>query len=91
MVDIADNIARQHRRAGLLNPSDWQALRHGFMGMYWDGGHIALEEILAMQTTLLLQHVGVSPQLYSDPARRHGLGLPHALQSLCDAVPVGGD
>lgn len=54
---------------GILNPSDVQALRHGWIGMYWDGGHIALEEVLAMQTTLLLQHVGLNRDLYTDPKR----------------------
>ncbi|CUG93464.1 Hypothetical protein, putative [Bodo saltans] len=54
---------------GMLNPSDVQALRHGWVGMYWDGGHIALEEVLAMQTTLLLHHVGLNKSLYTDAKR----------------------
>jgi hypothetical protein len=54
---------------GMLNPSDVQALRHGWVGMYWDGGHIALEEVLAMQTTLLLHHVGLNKALYTDPKK----------------------
>jgi hypothetical protein len=54
---------------GMLNPSDVQAIRHGWVGMYWDGGHIALEEVLAMQTTLLLHHVGLNRELFCDPSR----------------------
>ena len=36
-----------------------------------------------MQTTLLLQHVGLNPQLYADPGRRVGMALPEPLRSLC--------
>ena len=39
--------------------------------MYWaPGSHsIALEEVLASNTTLLLQHVTLNPDLWLDPAR----------------------
>ena len=57
-------------QAGILNPSDVQAIRHGWVGMYWDGGHVALEELLATCTTLLLHHVGVCRELYEDVNRR---------------------
>ena len=43
--------------------------------MYWDGGHVALEELLAMQTTLLLHHKGVNATLYTDPNRWQPLQL----------------
>ena len=56
-----------------LSRSHPHILVQGYIGMFWDGGHIALEEILAMQTTLLLQHKGISPDLYSDPKRRRPL------------------
>jgi hypothetical protein len=76
MVDTAIFLSKQScsggdtaARIGLLNPSDVQAMRHGWIGMYWDGGHIALEEVLAMQTTLLTHHVGLNPSLYSDESR----------------------
>ena len=69
MVTLAADIARLGYTAGILNPSDVEAMRKGYLGMYWDGGHIAVEEILAMQTSLLLQHVGVNPDLFSDPTR----------------------
>jgi len=69
MIAFADHFARHGHRAGILNPSDAVAVRQGYIGMYWDGGHVALEELLAMQTTLLLQHKGVNPALYRDPTR----------------------
>ena len=55
MVAVAALLAERGIPAAILNPSDPEAVRCGKMGMYWDGGHIALEEILALQTTLLLQ------------------------------------
>ena len=55
MVEIASHIARVGHAAAILNPSDVEAVRRGKIGMFWDGGHAALEEILALQTTLLLQ------------------------------------
>eukprot|EP01060_Flectonema_neradi_P001489 TRINITY_DN10899_c2_g1_i2.p1 TRINITY_DN10899_c2_g1~~TRINITY_DN10899_c2_g1_i2.p1 ORF type:complete len:563 (+),score=97.68 TRINITY_DN10899_c2_g1_i2:85-1689(+) len=69
MVEIASHIARLGHTSAILNPSDVEAVRRGKIGMFWDGGHAALEEILALQTTLLLQHVGVNPQLWTDPSR----------------------
>eukprot|EP00995_Heteronema_vittatum_P002015 NODE_1287_length_1009_cov_288.404167_g894_i0.p2 GENE.NODE_1287_length_1009_cov_288.404167_g894_i0~~NODE_1287_length_1009_cov_288.404167_g894_i0.p2 ORF type:complete len:155 (-),score=55.90 NODE_1287_length_1009_cov_288.404167_g894_i0:157-621(-) len=75
MVALADHLARQGLTAGLLNPSDVQAVRQGYIGMYWDGGHIALEELLAMQTTLLLQHRGINPELYTDPKRVQAIAV----------------
>ena len=57
-------------QSGILNPSDVQAIRHGWIGMYWDAGHVALEELLATCTTLLLHHVGLCRELYEDPKRQ---------------------
>ena len=78
MMCLADHLSRQGQRAGILNPSDVQAVRRGYIGMVWDGGDIALEELLAMQTTLLLHHKGVNPTSYTDSKRwkplRLGLG-----------------
>lgn len=51
---------------GMLNPSDWEAIMHGKLGMYWNGGHIALEEVIALTTTLLLHHGDVLSELYYD-------------------------
>eukprot|EP01012_Entosiphon_sulcatum_P027669 TRINITY_DN33366_c0_g1_i1.p1 TRINITY_DN33366_c0_g1~~TRINITY_DN33366_c0_g1_i1.p1 ORF type:complete len:419 (-),score=82.28 TRINITY_DN33366_c0_g1_i1:7-1263(-) len=76
MVAIANHLAQANHNAGILNPSDVQAIRQGRIGMFWDGGHVALEEILAMQTTLLLQHRGVNPALFSEPKRRVPIDLP---------------
>lgn len=66
MMGLADYIARHNAdaRVGILNPSDPVAVRKGAMGMYWNGYHIALEELMAVQTTLLLQHVNVNPVLW---------------------------
>ena len=75
MMDIAIQLSRNKKRTGILNPSDVQALRHGWIGMYWDDGHIALEEIIGMQTTALLQHVGLNPKLYTDETRHHEVKL----------------
>ena len=80
MMCLADHLSRHGQRAGILNPSDVEAVRKGYIGMYWDGGHIALEKLLAMQTTLLLHHKGVNPTLYTDSKRwkplRLGLATP---------------
>jgi hypothetical protein len=70
MVALAAMLSDAGYRTGLLNPSDVEALRRGYVGMYWDGGHIALEEVLALQTTLLLHHANVTPALFHDKARR---------------------
>eukprot|EP01062_Namystynia_karyoxenos_P056731 TRINITY_DN47651_c0_g1_i1.p1 TRINITY_DN47651_c0_g1~~TRINITY_DN47651_c0_g1_i1.p1 ORF type:complete len:728 (+),score=138.14 TRINITY_DN47651_c0_g1_i1:104-2185(+) len=70
MVTVAEVLAAKGQRSAILNPSDPTAVRRGYVGMYWDGGHMALEEILALQTTLLLQHRGVNPELWEDRRRR---------------------
>ena len=75
MMSLADHLSRKGHKAGILNPSDIQAVREGYIGMYWDGGHVALEELLAMQTTLLLHHKGVNPTLYTDAGRWKPLRL----------------
>ena len=67
MMSLALQIARELRlRLGIMNPSDVVALRRGNIGMYWDGGHVALEEVMAVQTTILLHHRGVNPTLFTD-------------------------
>jgi hypothetical protein len=48
-----------------LNPSDKKAVLGGSLGLYWLGGHIALEELIAVQTTLLLQHKSFNPEAWS--------------------------
>lgn len=78
MVTVARKFAEAGLHSGILNPSDAWAVRGGYIRMYWDGGDIALEEILAQQTTLLLQHWGVNPQLYTDPSRWRPVPLPPA-------------
>jgi hypothetical protein len=59
----------QQTVVGILNPSDVLAIRRGWIGMYWDGGHIALEELMALQTTMLTQHVGLNRELFTTPER----------------------
>jgi hypothetical protein len=65
MIDLADRLSRDHPDAvvGILNPSDACAVRGGYLGMFFDGGSgtFALEELLALQTTLLASHVGFNP------------------------------
>ena len=51
-------------RAGIVNPSDVVALRTGSIGMYWDGGHVALEEVLFTQLLLCIQHRDLNEGLY---------------------------
>jgi hypothetical protein len=49
-------------RVGMLNPSDVYAVRKGHIGMFFDGGgHIAVEELLAVSTTALTMHRGLNP------------------------------
>lgn len=38
---------------GLVSPSDPLAMISGYIGMYWDGGHVGYEEQLAMLTLLV--------------------------------------
>ena len=76
-IPLADFLGREYGvRAGLLNASDAHAVRQGFLGMYFDGGDAALEEQLAVQTSMLLQHRAINPKLYDDPTRRHAVDLP---------------
>eukprot|EP01060_Flectonema_neradi_P039637 TRINITY_DN87_c7_g1_i2.p1 TRINITY_DN87_c7_g1~~TRINITY_DN87_c7_g1_i2.p1 ORF type:complete len:521 (+),score=78.51 TRINITY_DN87_c7_g1_i2:102-1565(+) len=65
MLTIADRLASQGHYSGVLNPSDVEAVRKGHIGMFWDDGHIALEEIIAMQTTLLLHHKSINRSVWS--------------------------
>lgn len=63
MLDIALTMAKSNEKVGILNPSDPMAVRSGYLGMFWDGGmgQYALEEVLALQTTLLAGHCGFNP------------------------------
>lgn len=66
MLEVADTLVRRHGvRSGVLNPADWQTMVNGKAGLYWDGGHVALEELMAVKGTLLLQHVGLNPGLWT--------------------------
>lgn len=76
MLAIANRLRALGAKAGVLNPSDCDALHpeRGFVGMYWDNGHVALEETMALTTTLLFQHRGVNPGLFA-PERLHSTDL----------------
>ena len=64
-MTLADHLSRYADGAvGLLNPSDPAALRGGYVGMHFDGGPYALEELMALQTTMLLHHRGSNPSFY---------------------------
>ena len=88
VLELAHEITAAHPLlvCGVLNPSDVQAVRQGFIGMFWNRGHVALEEILALRTTLLLQHVSLNPQLWTDPTRRIPCTVP-GLESDHDTIP----
>lgn len=64
VVELADTVrlgcSAQGVTVGLLNPSDPAAVRGGYLGMYFDGGRgtMALEELLALCTTLLMGWTG---------------------------------
>ena len=64
MIGITNYLNKKGITTGFLNPSDVQAVRQGAMGMFWFNGHIALEELLAVQTTLLLHHVDINPSAW---------------------------
>ena len=69
MTGLARSLIGQNKTAGILNPSDAEAVRKGCMGMYLHGKHIALEEVLAVQTTLMLQHIDMNKRLWYDLKR----------------------
>ena len=69
MMHVASALANAGHSTGMLNPSDVVAVRHGHMGTYWDGGHIALEELLAVGTTLLTMHRALNPDLWNNDTR----------------------
>lgn len=60
---------------GMLNPSDVEATRLGRIGMYFEGGHIALEEYIAVSTTVLTMNRYVNPDLWNNPMRHHAIKL----------------
>ena len=69
MMHVADALAQIECRSGMLNPSDVMAVRGGWIGCYFDGGHIALEELLAVGTTALTMHRSLSPNLWANSDR----------------------
>lgn len=69
MMHVAGALAERGCSVGMLNPSDVMAVRGGHIGMYFDGGHIALEELLAVGTTALTMNRRLHPELWSDDNR----------------------
>lgn len=71
IVELADQLRRSLLgvTVGLLNPSDPLAVRAGYLGMHWEGGRgtYALEELLALRTTLLMGHAGLNPGPWTGP------------------------
>ena len=62
MLDLADQLDRLvPGKIGVWNPSDPLAVHLGGIGQQWEMGHIALEEIIALQTTLLAANIGFNP------------------------------
>lgn len=73
-IHVASDLAKKGVRVATLNPSDPYATRKGHIGMYFDGGgHIALEELLAVGTTMLTMNRYINPNLWEDKARWKGL------------------
>ena len=70
MLEIADTIQRSGfygLKTGILNPSSPEAVRHGYIGSYWQGNREpSSEQLMAVQTTLLLQHVDLNPKLWKE-------------------------
>lgn len=65
MLDIAEELVdRQILRTGILHPSTAPAVRQGFLGGRWYKGPIGMEELLAVQTTVLLHHRDVNEDLW---------------------------
>lgn len=69
IAEVAVAASCAGRLGGLLNPSDDEAVLDGAIGMNWDCGHVALEEVLAVTTTLLVHHRQLNPALWDDPSR----------------------
>jgi hypothetical protein len=67
-------VAARFAASGILNPADRLSVRTGALGLFWRSGPIALEELLAVQTTLLLHHADANPALWT-PARVRPVAL----------------
>lgn len=73
MIHITDRLSEffeKDNSVALVNPSDYEAVREGKIGMYFDGGHIAVEEMLALSTTVLTMHVKINSSLWMNPKNK---------------------
>ena len=60
-------------KVALLNPSDVYAVCMGNIAMFFDGGHIAVEELYGVHCTILLQHEKLNKDLWTNENRRINL------------------
>ena len=67
MIHNADRLARNNICAGILNGTPYLQTDRAPAA---DNGHIAVEELVALQTTLLLHHRGSNPELYTNEKDR---------------------
>jgi hypothetical protein len=79
VVSLAAAVGRTlGLRAGIVNPSDVVALRTGSMGMLWDSGDVALEEVLFTQLLLCIHHRDLNGELYDAKRTVVSRREPHA-------------
>lgn len=73
MVSVSNVLAKKFGSGvvGMLNPSDAHAVRFGRIGTFFDGGHIALEEYMAVATTMLTMNRSLNPDLWKPNHGRH--------------------
>lgn len=66
MLEVAHGIQTHLvKRTGILNPSDLESVQKGWLGCYWlNGRHVAMEEVLGVQTTLMLHRPEFNPDLW---------------------------
>lgn len=76
MLSVSAELARR-TDGGVcaLNPSDAEATRLGRIGMFFDGGHIALEEYIAVATTVLTMNRYLDPDLWNTNRRHRPVNL----------------
>ncbi len=71
-LDVAQTGARCGLKMGVLNPGD----PSGMAGQFWEGGHIALEEMMALFSTMVLsQHSGANPDIIGDKTKYEGINI----------------
>ena len=75
MVDLAITLAKDGKPTGLLNSTSVQAMSNGDLGRHWRTGlAVDTEELLAVQTTVLLQGSQFNPKLLDRQVRKRHRG-----------------